>query len=158
VRLTLGDPQRDRDGDGLADVWEAGYGADPDQADTDGDTLPDGLEVTLGLNPRLSNDDSDGVASIVEVGWDGNPATYTPATTDLSLTLADSDADGVNDCTEIAAGSNPRSAASHSVVTITLIDTDAWGNPRVRWNVYANQPQATVVFHLQYAPAPAGPW
>lgn len=41
----------DADGDGLDDVQEAFYGADPNKADTDGDGMKDGEEVAQGRDP-----------------------------------------------------------------------------------------------------------
>ncbi len=41
----------DRDGDGLADIEEPLYGADPDNPDTDGDGYTDGDEVANGYDP-----------------------------------------------------------------------------------------------------------
>jgi hypothetical protein len=83
----------DSDRDGLLDVDEARYGADPTKADTDGDTLLDGQEVRVygtfpfswdtegdGLgdyhevmetltNPRANDSDGDPWSDSVEVVW-----------------------------------------------------------------------------------------
>lgn len=44
----------DSDNDGLANVEEAKYGADPNNPDSDSDGYPDGQEVTSGYNPMGS--------------------------------------------------------------------------------------------------------
>jgi hypothetical protein len=52
----------DRDGDGLSDIDEATYGADPTARDTDSDGLDDVDEVDRGTNPLDPDTDHDGAS------------------------------------------------------------------------------------------------
>ncbi|MEO8273219.1 MAG: hypothetical protein ABI620_04065 [Chloroflexota bacterium] len=62
---------RDADGDGLGDTWEASVGLDPSDptdaaADTDGDGLPASLEQSIGGDPRTNDTDGDAYADDIE--------------------------------------------------------------------------------------------
>ena len=70
--------EKDADGDGIPDEWEAKYGLKPnDKSDADLDLDKDGLanlqEYILGTNPALADSDNDGVADKVEIGKGTNP-------------------------------------------------------------------------------------
>jgi len=57
--MTLGLPDGDADGDGVADTLESLLGADPVNADTDGDGIPDAWEIRHGFNPRVNDAEAD---------------------------------------------------------------------------------------------------
>ena len=95
----------DDDNDGLDDLLEPNFGADPFNPDTDADTLTDGAEVNVhGTNPTLVDTDSDTLTDGAEVNVHGtNP------------TLVDTDSDTLSDGAEVNVhGTNP-----------TLVDTDS---------------------------------
>jgi len=75
------DRLRDSDGDGVSDIFEGIYGANPAIADSDGDGLPDGWEIRYHLNP------------LVTTGNDG--------------ASGDPDGDGIDNLAELAQGTNP---------------------------------------------------
>jgi hypothetical protein len=52
VLLSVGEIERDTDGDGWTDVEEARLGLDPEKADTDGDGVPDGKDVCPDYAPN----------------------------------------------------------------------------------------------------------
>ena len=95
--VVFGDPDDDRDGDGVPDRLEPVLGLDPDNPDTDGDGVPDGeedfdgdglinaFEVVLGFDPTNPDTDGDGVP-------DGE---------------SDTDGDGSLDRVELAQGTDP---------------------------------------------------
>ena len=55
LTLDLETLRKDSDGDGLTDIVEAKFRADPTKADTDGDGIPDNLD----LNPRFASNRTD---------------------------------------------------------------------------------------------------
>ncbi len=58
----------DKDGDGLTNTEELGYGTDPDDADTDNDLLNDGLEINVhGTDVFDYDTDGDGFSDGIEV-------------------------------------------------------------------------------------------
>jgi hypothetical protein len=119
----------DTDGDGLTDVEELTWGADPRSPDSDGDGCRDALEVSLtasGLDPMDPTDcgcavaawcvdedadglcdgdcvdeDADGRCDCDDIDADGvcDPSNY-----------ADADGDGLVDCEERWTGTSPRAA------------------------------------------------
>ena len=105
VRVTLGDPRRDRDSDGVPDVFETGLGLDPDRADADGDGLADGWELTQAA-----------------AGFDA-----TDADADRNATpdgADDWDADGVANAAEARAGTSPRHRDTDGDGLFDAIDLD----------------------------------
>jgi hypothetical protein len=58
--------ERDRDGDGLIDVYENSIGTDPHNPDTDRDGVPDGVEVANGWDPCNIDTDGDYVSDGIE--------------------------------------------------------------------------------------------
>src|SRR5262249_9017259 len=67
----------DRDGDGVPDTVEAGFGTMQTNADSDGDGIKDNIELSSGAGPY---------------------GPYTAPDTDLDLTIDALDADSDNDC------------------------------------------------------------
>ncbi len=57
----------DPDGDGLINIYEYWYSADPYNADTDGDDIPDGNEVTGGSSPTNPDTDGDDIPDKFEI-------------------------------------------------------------------------------------------
>ncbi|MEJ5866968.1 VWA domain-containing protein [Pseudokineococcus sp. 5B2Z-1] len=134
----------DLDGDGLADVVELAFSADPRVLDTDGDGLPDAEEILRGAPFVLPDDpdtDGDGVGDAQEdVDEDGlTAAEELEHGTDALMpdsdgdglddgaevrdhgtdpALADTDGDGLDDGAELRAGTDPLRA-----------DTDGDGVP-----------------------------
>lgn len=103
-----GREDRDTDGDGLTDAFEALARTDVHRADTDRDGLSDGHEaLTSRTDPRRADTDGDGTADGAEVG-DGSDAGRAPGTGGVVGTGAaaaraaaeDADADGLSDRTE----------------------------------------------------------
>lgn len=124
----------DSDGDGLSDVVELSFGADPRVLDTDGDGLDDSVEILRGapyVLPDNPDTDGDGVGDADEdVDGDGldarreaaagtddlQPDTDGDGLDDLAEvdvhgtdpTRADTDDDGLDDDAELRAGTDPR--------------------------------------------------
>jgi len=74
--------------------------------DSDGDGLSDALEALIGSDSSKDDTDGDGISDFDEVNYDGNAASYDPAT-DLNPLSADTDGDSVDDATELADGTDP---------------------------------------------------
>src|SRR5215213_8779423 len=93
----------DVDGDGLSDVDEAAYGADPLNRDYDADGLLDGEEVYVyGTDPLNNDSDGDGLLDGEEVNQYGT-----------SPVAWDTDGDGPSDADELFTfGTNPLDPAS----------------------------------------------
>jgi hypothetical protein len=84
------------------------------QKDADGDGLSDGFEAMIGTDPAKPDTDGDGLSDYQEVAWDGDPTTYN-INLDLNPLSDDTDNDGFRDGMEITAGYNPLSGASFPV-------------------------------------------
>ncbi len=118
--------QGDPDSDGLVNMDEWYYGADPHDADSDNDTLSDYEEVYVYFTyPNLADSDSDGLSDAAEVliyftaplNWDTDGDSLSDGAevnTHLSNPLSkDSDNDGLNDDAEINTHqTNPNAADS----------------------------------------------
>lgn len=105
IDFESGDPERDRDADGMPDWWELHYGLDPDDAsdasrDADGDFLVHRREYELGLDPRSRDSDADDLADGQEVRAGTDPLD------------PDTDGDTFPDGEEITWGSSPLHAWS----------------------------------------------
>lgn len=96
----LEEPQKDSDGDGMADSDEASFETDPTLWDSDGDGIGDFIEILVSLNP-LSADALPAVCT----GIEGPPFT-------------DDDQDTLNECEELLIGTDG-----------SLPDTDGDGIP-----------------------------
>ena len=94
----------DKDGDGLDDIDELAWGANPNDDDSDNDGLLDGAEITAGASPLDADSDDDGLLDGVETGTGTFVST---SDTGTDPTLADTDGDFADDATEIAYGTDP---------------------------------------------------
>ncbi|MCW1911966.1 hypothetical protein OJ996_00165 [Luteolibacter sp. GHJ8] len=112
-------PDGDPDSDGLVNILEFEFGADPNDGDTDDDTLSDGVEsktgfwggeVATGTDPVKVDSDADGLADNLENPEAAYVAGITPGT---DPNLSDSDGDGTNDRWEFLLGTNPASDTSN---------------------------------------------
>ena len=114
----------DDDNDGLDDVLEPNFGADPFNPDTDADTLTDGDEVNLhGTDPLAADTDADALTDGAEISTHGTDPTAVDTDAD-TLTdgdevnlhgtnplSGDTDADTLTDGAEISThGTNPAAA------------------------------------------------
>jgi outer membrane protein OmpA-like peptidoglycan-associated protein len=91
LRIHAGNPNKDRDGDGIPDKIERKIGTDPKNPDTDGDGLNDGAEYyTHKTDPKNPDTDGDGLSDGDEV----NTHKTDPLNTD-------SDGDGLKDGEEV---------------------------------------------------------
>ncbi|PPK98191.1 secreted protein with Ig-like and vWFA domain [Kineococcus xinjiangensis] len=131
-------PGDDSDRDGLSNLVELAFGADPRVLDTDGDGLPDAVEIQRGapyLMPGTADTDGDGTPDGAE-DTDGDGLTAAReavlATDDLQPdsdgdrlddaaeadrhrtdpTRPDTDGDGLDDAAELRVGTDPRVADS----------------------------------------------
>ncbi|MGD2055631.1 MAG: S8 family serine peptidase [Gammaproteobacteria bacterium] len=88
----------------------------PDSIDSDDDNdgLSDDFESSIGTDPLLADTDDDGLSDAAEVGWDGDPGSYDPAT-DTNPLSADTDGDGFADGMEAASLHDPLNAADAPV-------------------------------------------
>ncbi|WP_222822383.1 Rib/alpha-like domain-containing protein, partial [Gulosibacter bifidus] len=92
--ITVVDPNKDSDGDGLTDVREEELGTDPNNPDTDGDGLNDGQEVNeTNTDPLDGDSDDDGLTDGREVNE-----------TKTDPNNPDSDGDGLTDGQEVLGG------------------------------------------------------
>jgi len=112
----------DYDDDGLTDLAEFQWFANPTNSDTDADGLADGTEVNdYGSSPTNSDTDADGLTDGTEVnGYESVP------------TNPDTDADGSADGWEITAGTDPTNPASVFELTSVMSVTDS--NVVLRWS------------------------
>ncbi|MEW6536397.1 MAG: hypothetical protein AB1454_12365 [Candidatus Auribacterota bacterium] len=93
----IADSQNDDDGDGVINLDEFRFGADPHKADTDNDQLSDYEEIYVyHSNPAADDPDGDGLSDADECLIYGT-----------SATAADTDGDGYSDPYEINAGTDP---------------------------------------------------
>lgn len=68
LEIIEGDPGTDTDGDGLTDLQEEFYGANPENADSDGDAISDFDEIVeYGTDPLLADTDDDGIIDSNEI-------------------------------------------------------------------------------------------
>ena len=125
--LSLSDPYRDDDGDGIVNIDEAAYGTDGRSADTDGDGIADNVELfEHGTDPLTADSDLDGMTDDWELAHGLDPDSAADASSDADgdgLTnleefetgsdpnLQDTDGDGLDDAAEVETyGTNPTSA------------------------------------------------
>ncbi len=96
----LEEPQKDSDGDGMADSDEAAFGTDPTLWDSDGDGIGDFIEVLISFDPLNAGENP-----AVCIGLEGPP-------------FSDDDQDTLNECEELLIGTDG-----------SLPDTDGDGIP-----------------------------
>ena len=86
-------PYKDKDNDGLINIWEAYRGLNPLNPDTDDDGMFDGWEIKYGLNPFADDADGDidgdGLTNLEEFDNHCDP------------TIGDTDGDGLSDFQEV---------------------------------------------------------
>jgi hypothetical protein len=70
----IDDGKEDFDGDGLINIWECHYGANPFNKDSDADGLTDYDEVSVyGSDPVRTDSDDDGLPDVLEVKYEMEP-------------------------------------------------------------------------------------
>ena len=115
---SCGEPMSDRDGDGLADLFEYRIGTDPALYDTDGDGLGDRIEWFFrrsGLDPLDNTDASCDPDMIGLVDTDGDGLNDCEESFFGSLaTRVDSDDDGIPDLVEFRVGTSPQQQEGRS--------------------------------------------
>lgn len=139
---------KDTDGDGMEDWWEAGFGLDPYEGsgddgaygDPDGDGLVNIYEYLADTDPLMADTDSDGFNDFNS--WDG----------DVYWTFGEqySDADGMPDDWEVSNELDPGVYDGDDDP-----DSDGWSNYAEYMadtdpNVGTNYPTPSVTFHVKY--------
>lgn len=122
----------DADSDEMPDIWETGYGLNPNDAsdaagDLDSDELTNLQEYQYGTDPTVVDTDGDSLSDYDEVMtmW-GSAAARVAEANSTNPVDWDTDGDGFSDGSEVSGGSDPLDGDSPYDLTV---DTDGDGMP-----------------------------